>query len=51
MDVDGTVLIRMDDHVKGVIRSSQVATGEENGLAIAIYGSKGALRWEQEKPP
>lgn len=50
MDVDGTVLVRMDDHVKGVIRSSQVATGEENGLAIAIYGEKGAFRWEQEKP-
>ena len=50
MDVDGTVLIRMDKHVKGVIRSSQVATGEENGLAIAIYGEKGAFRWEQENP-
>jgi predicted dehydrogenase len=50
MDVDGTVLIRMGDHVKGVIRGSQVATGEENGLAIAIYGEKGAFRWEQEKP-
>ncbi|WP_435624211.1 Gfo/Idh/MocA family protein [Flagellimonas sp.] len=50
MDVDGTVLIRMDQHVKGVIRSSQVATGEENGLAIAIYGEKGAFRWEQENP-
>ena len=50
MDVDGTVLFRMDNHVKGVIRSSQVATGEENGLAIAIYGEKGALRWEQERP-
>ena len=50
MDVDGTVLIRMADHVKGVIRSSQVATGEENGFAIAIYGEKGAFRWEQEKP-
>jgi predicted dehydrogenase len=50
MDVDGTVLIRMDNHVKGVIRSSQVATGEENGLSIAIYGEKGGLRWEQENP-
>lgn len=50
MDVDGTVLIRMGAHVKGVIRGSQVATGEENGLAIAIYGEKGAFRWEQEKP-
>ena len=50
MDVDGTVLVRISDYVKGVIRASQVATGEENGLAIAIYGEKGALRWEQEKP-
>ncbi|QLG45140.1 Gfo/Idh/MocA family protein [Costertonia aggregata] len=50
MDVDGTVLIRMGDHVKGVIRGSQVATGEENGLAIAIYGEKAAFRWEQERP-
>lgn len=50
MDVDGTVLIRMDEHVKGVIRGSQVATGEENGLALAVYGEKGAFRWEQERP-
>ena len=50
MDVDGTVLIRLDNHVKGVIRSSQVATGEENGLAITIYGEKGGFRWEQEQP-
>lgn len=50
MDVDGTVLIRMDRHAKGVIRASQVATGEENGLAISIYGEKGGLRWEQERP-
>lgn len=50
MDVDGTALIRLGDHVKGVIRASQVATGEENGLAIAIYGEKGSFRWEQENP-
>jgi len=50
MDVDGTVLIRMGEYVKGVIRGSQVATGEENGLAIAIYGEKAAFRWEQENP-
>ena len=50
MDVDGTVLIRMGDHVKGVIRSSQVATGEENALTINIYGEKAGFRWEQENP-
>ncbi len=50
MDVDGTVLVRMGEHIKGVIRASQVATGEENGLAIRIYGEKGGLTWEQENP-
>ena len=50
MDVDGTVLVRMDKHVKGVIRASQVATGEENGLAIRIYGEKGGFVWKQEDP-
>ena len=50
MDVDGTVLIRMGDHVKGLIRSSQVATGEENALTINIYGEKAGFRWEQENP-
>jgi predicted dehydrogenase len=49
-DVDGTVLIRMGAHSKGVIRGSQVATGEENGLAIRIYGEKAGFVWEQERP-
>lgn len=50
MDIDGTVLVRFDGRAKGVLRSSQIATGEENGLAITIYGDKGGFRWEQEKP-
>ncbi|MDY7395753.1 Gfo/Idh/MocA family oxidoreductase [Aureibaculum sp. 2210JD6-5] len=50
MDIDGTVLVRFDTNAKGVIRSSQIATGEENGLTIAVYGDKGALKWEQENP-
>ncbi|MEE9363999.1 MAG: Gfo/Idh/MocA family oxidoreductase [Cellulophaga sp.] len=50
MDVDGTVLVRFNGNAKGVIRSSQIATGEENGLAIRIYGDKGGLSWEQERP-
>ncbi len=50
MDVDGTVLIRMGEHIKGLIRSSQVATGEENALTISIYGEKAGFRWEQENP-
>ena len=50
MDIDGTVLLRLDDHVKGVICASQIATGEENNFTIAVYGKKAGLKWEQENP-
>ena len=50
LDIDGTILVRFSDKVKGVLRSSQIATGEENGLTVAIYGREGAFRWEQENP-
>ena len=35
---------------KGVLTISQVATGEENGLTLRVYGSKGAILWAQENP-
>ena len=50
MDVDGTVLIRCSNGVKGVIRASQIATGEENSFIVKIYGQKAGLKWEQENP-
>jgi predicted dehydrogenase len=50
LDIDGTVLVRFSENVKGVIRTSQIATGEENGLQVKIYGTKGGLKWEQENP-
>lgn len=50
LDLDGTVLLRFPDNIGGVIRSSQVAAGEENNLTIAIYGSEASLKWSQEEP-
>ena len=50
LDIDGTILVRFSDTVKGIIRSSQIATGEENNLAVKIYGEKGGFTWEQENP-
>ncbi|MDX1470218.1 MAG: Gfo/Idh/MocA family oxidoreductase [Flavobacteriaceae bacterium] len=50
LDIDGTILVRFSDYVKGVIRSSQIATGEENNLSISIYGEKAGFKWEQENP-
>jgi len=50
MDIDGTVLLRLGRNTKGVLRSSQIATGEENNLTVAVYGRKAGVRWEQENP-
>jgi predicted dehydrogenase len=47
---------RIDDHVRyasgarGLLWASQVACGEENALRLRLYGSRGALRWQQEQP-
>ena len=50
LDVDGTVLFRTQKGVKGVIRASQIATGEENNFTVQVYGDKAGIRWEQENP-
>jgi len=50
LDVDGTVLLRLASGVKGVLCASQIATAEENNLALAVYGRTGALKWAQENP-
>ena len=50
LDIDGSILIRMSSKVKGLLRASQIATGDENNITVAIYGRKGALKWEQENP-
>lgn len=50
MDIDGTVLLRFGNFKKGVLRASQIATGEENNFTVAIYGKKAGLKWEQENP-
>lgn len=50
MDIDGTILIRCENDVKGVIRASQIATGEENNFSVRIYGDRAGIKWEQENP-
>ncbi len=50
MDIDGTILIHCENNVKGVIRASQIATGEENNFTVQIYGQKAGLKWAQENP-
>jgi predicted dehydrogenase len=50
LEEDANFLIRLHGGGSGVMTVSQVATGEENNLRFRIYGSEGALLWEQENP-
>ena len=50
LDDDGNILLRMENGAKGTMSISQIALGEENNLAIKVYGEKGSLEWHQENP-
>lgn len=50
LDDNVQAMLRFDNNVKGMLWSSQVAPGNENGLRIRIYGDKGGLEWAQENP-
>lgn len=50
LDDDGSVLLRFEGGAKGVLVASKVATGEENGLRLRVYGDKKGLVWKQEDP-
>ncbi len=40
---------RLEEGV-GVVQVSRVAAGHPNGLALEVFGEKGAAKWEQERP-
>lgn len=44
------VLLRFAEGAKGMLWSSQVAPGCENGLRIRVYGEKAGIEWAQENP-
>ena len=50
LDDDGNVLVRYAGGAKGLLFASQISVGEENGLAIRVYGEKGGLEWHQQEP-
>jgi len=50
LDDDGNVLLRFEGGAKGVLHASQIAVGEENNLAIRVWGTKAGLEWHQNEP-
>jgi len=50
LDDNAHVLLRFEDGARGTLWCSQVAVGQENGLRLRVYGTKGGLEWAQEDP-
>jgi len=50
LDDNVHILMRYVGGARGMLWSSQVAPGNENGLRIRVYGEKAGLSWSQEDP-
>jgi predicted dehydrogenase len=50
LDDNAHLLLRFHGGARGMLWASQVAVGNENNLALRIYGDKGGLSWRQEEP-
>lgn len=50
LDDNCNLLLRYEGGARGMLWSSQVSPGNENGLKIRIYGTKAGLSWHQEHP-
>jgi predicted dehydrogenase len=50
LDDDASMLIRLAGGGRGTLTCSQIAAGDENHLAIRVYGSRAGLEWQQHEP-
>ncbi len=50
LDDDCNCLLRFEKGAKGLLHVSQISVGEENNLAIRVYGAQRSLEWHQEHP-
>jgi predicted dehydrogenase len=50
LDDNVQVMLRYKSGARGSLWASQVAPGNENGLKLRIYGTKGGLEWTQADP-
>ena len=50
LEDDGNCLLRFNKGAKGLLHASQISIGEENNLAIWVYGENRSLEWHQEHP-
>jgi predicted dehydrogenase len=50
LDDNVQAMLRFKGGAKGAIWASQVAVGNENGLKLRVYGTKGGIEWTQADP-
>jgi len=50
LDDDIAALLRFGGGARGVLKASQIAAGDENGLRLRVHGEKGGLEWSQMEP-
>ncbi len=50
LDDDGEIHFTLENGATGSLISSQICAGDENDLAIRIYGSNASLEWRQMEP-
>ena len=44
------VMLRLGERTRGAFTVSQISAGRKNRLFMEIYGSKGSVTWDQERP-
>ena len=50
LDDNVQIMLRYANGARGALWASQVAPGNENGLRLRVYGTKGGLIWVQANP-
>ena len=50
LDDDASILLHLSGGAKAALVTSKVATGEENGVRLRVYGEKASLFFDQEEP-
>jgi predicted dehydrogenase len=48
-DTNASVLMKYANGATGVIWASQVAHGNDNGIRVRVYGTKGSIEWRNEE--
>ena len=50
LDDNAQVLLRYQGGASGALWASQVAVGRANALRLRVYGDRGGVEWDQERP-